>query len=44
MSVYGGDALAIATLKKWNKCFREGRIDIFDDPRVGHPSHMISLK
>jgi transposase len=37
MSVSGGDELAITTVKKWNKRFREGRTDLFDDPRVGRP-------
>jgi transposase len=37
MSVYGGNALAIAPVKKWRKRFREGRTDVFDDPRGGHP-------
>jgi hypothetical protein len=37
MSVYGGDVLAIATVKESNKRFHEGRTDLFDDPRVGRP-------
>jgi hypothetical protein len=36
MSVYSGDALVIAPVKNWNKSFREGRTDLFDDPRGGH--------
>jgi hypothetical protein len=40
MLVYGGDSLASATVKKWNKRFREGRTDLFDDSRVGcHLTH-----
>jgi transposase len=37
VSVYLEDALALATVKKWNKRFREGRRDLFDDPRSGRP-------
>jgi transposase len=37
VSVYLEDALALATVKKWNKRFREGRRDLFDDHRSGWP-------
>jgi transposase len=36
-SVYGGEALALPTVKKWRKRFQEGRRDLFDDPRSGRP-------
>jgi hypothetical protein len=31
------DALALSTVKKWHKHFREVRRDLFDDPRSGRP-------
>jgi transposase len=35
--VYGEGVLSLAAVKKWNKRFREGRTDLFDDPRSGRP-------
>jgi transposase len=32
-SVYGPEALALSTVKKWRKRFHEGRTDLIDDPR-----------
>jgi transposase len=37
VSVYGLDALALSTMKKWRRCFQQGRTDLFDDPRSGRP-------
>jgi hypothetical protein len=34
-SVYGPEALAPSTVKKWRKRFQEGRTDLIDDPRRG---------
>jgi transposase len=36
-SVYGPQAFSISAVKKWQKRFREGRSDLFDDPRSGRP-------
>jgi transposase len=36
-TVYGPDALALATVKKWSKRFREGRTDLSDNPRSRRP-------
>jgi hypothetical protein len=36
-SVYGSEALALSTMKKWRKCFQEGRTDLIDDRRPGRP-------
>jgi transposase len=36
-SVYGLDALALPTVKKWRRRFQQGRTDLFDDPRSGRP-------
>jgi transposase len=36
-SVYGPEALARETVKKWRKCFQEGRIEFIDDPRRERP-------
>jgi transposase len=33
----GPDALALATVKKWSKCFREVRTDLSDNPTSGPP-------
>jgi hypothetical protein len=34
-AVYGPEALALATMKKESKRFREGRTDLLDNPRCG---------
>jgi histone-lysine N-methyltransferase SETMAR len=36
-AVYGEDAVAHPTVKKWAKRFREGRTSLEDDPREGRP-------
>jgi hypothetical protein len=36
-SVFGDQAPAYSTVAKWSKCFREGREDIEDQPRLGRP-------
>jgi transposase len=36
-SVYGPEALALSTVKKWRKRFEEGRTDLIDDRRPGRP-------
>jgi hypothetical protein len=32
-SVYGPEALALSTVKKWRKHFQEGRTDLIDEPK-----------
>jgi hypothetical protein len=36
-SVYGAEVLPLPTVKKWRRCFHQGRMDLFDDPRSGRP-------
>jgi transposase len=36
-SVYGPEALALSTVKKWRKRFQKGRTDLIDDRRPGRP-------
>jgi hypothetical protein len=36
-SAYGPEALALSTVKKWRKCFQEGRTDLIDDRRPVTP-------
>jgi hypothetical protein len=36
-AVYGYEALSLSTVKKWRKCFANGRITLGDDPRSGIP-------
>jgi hypothetical protein len=36
-SVYGPEALARSTVRKWRKRFQEGRTDLIDDRRPGRP-------
>jgi transposase len=36
-SVYGPEALALSTVKKWRKRFQEGRTDLIDDRGPGRP-------
>jgi hypothetical protein len=36
--VYGPESLALPTVKKWLRPFRQGRTNLFDDPRFGKPS------
>jgi hypothetical protein len=33
--MYGPEALALSTVKKWRRRFQEGRTDLMDDPRPG---------
>jgi histone-lysine N-methyltransferase SETMAR len=35
--VYDEDALAMPTIYKWHARFRDGRTELFDDPRSGRP-------
>jgi hypothetical protein len=35
LSVYAADALARPTVKKWRKCFAQGRTSLCNDPRSG---------
>jgi transposase len=35
--VYGPEALALLTVKKWRKRFHEGRTDLIDNRRPGRP-------
>jgi transposase len=35
--VYGPEALARPTVKKWRRRSHQGRTDLFDDPRSGRP-------
>jgi hypothetical protein len=32
-AIYGSDSLTVATVKKWSNGFRQGRTDLFDNPR-----------
>jgi transposase len=34
-SVYGPEALALATVKKWQRRFHHERVNLLDDPRFG---------
>jgi hypothetical protein len=36
-SVYGPEALALLTVKKWRGRFHQGRTDLLDDPMSGMP-------
>jgi hypothetical protein len=36
-SVYGQEALALQTVKKWQRRFHQGRTDLFGDPKPGIP-------
>jgi transposase len=36
-SLYGPEALALSTVRKWCKRFQEGRTDLMDDPRSEKP-------
>jgi hypothetical protein len=35
VSVSGLDGLALSTVKKWRRCFQQGRTDLLNDPRAG---------
>ncbi|KAI6656110.1 Transposase [Oopsacas minuta] len=37
VQVYGGEACSESTVKKWSLRFREGRVSVEDDPRMGQP-------
>jgi hypothetical protein len=39
---YGHEALSPSPVKKWHKCFANGRINLDDDPRSGIPHNAIS--
>jgi hypothetical protein len=36
-STYGLEALAVLMVKKWQRCFQQGRMDQFDNPKFGRP-------
>ncbi|KAI6647180.1 Transposase [Oopsacas minuta] len=37
VQVYGGEVCSESTVKKWSLRFREGRVSVEDDPRMGQP-------
>ncbi|KAI6647395.1 Transposase [Oopsacas minuta] len=37
VQLYGGEACSESTVKKWSLRFREGRVSVEDDPRMGQP-------
>ncbi|KAI6651277.1 Transposase [Oopsacas minuta] len=37
VQVYGGEACSESIVKKWSLRFREGRVSVEDDPRMGQP-------
>jgi hypothetical protein len=36
-SVYGPEALALSIVNKWQRHFRQGRVDLFDSPNTERP-------
>ena len=36
-SAYGPQVVSYSTVQKWSKLFRDGRMEVEDDPRSGRP-------